>query len=247
MTDLAARLEGVAAAPVARRVDVTDVSELAERVRPTALSGDRVFPVREDLATLLPFGGLRRGTVVQVGHTGLLYACLAAAMAEGSWAAAVGAPAMGLAAAAEQGVVLERFAVVARPPVEHLATVVAALVDAVDLVVVGPGVVTKASDARRLGARLRERGGVVFSMGVWPEAAELRLSVTGTSWRGADAGHGHLAGWDVDVQVQGRGAASQGRGGTLLLAGSAGTAGSARAADIGAAAVVDSGQRVRSA
>ena len=223
LADLAERLTtGAPIAPGAavRKTEVRDLRELAERVRPTTLAGERVLPVRDDLATLLPFGGLRKGTVTQVTHQGLLFACLATAMVEGLWAAAVGASTLGLAAAAEQGVVLERFAVVARPPVEHATAVVAALVDAVDLVVVGPGVITKTADARRLTARLRERGGALFSLGAWPEGAELRLDVVGTTWHGTDAGHGHLSGWDLEVQVQGRGAASRGRRGTLVLAGS---------------------------
>lgn len=220
LADLAERLATSASGSIVRKTEVRDLRELAERVRPTTLAGERVIPVREDLARLFPFGGVRKGTVTQVSHQGLLFACLATAMAEGVWAAAVGASTLGLAAGAEQGVVLERFVVVARPPVEHATAVVAALVDAVDLVIVGPGLITKTADARRLTARLRERGGVLFSLGAWPEAAELRLNVVGTTWSGADAGHGHLSEWDLEVQVQGRGAASQGRRGTLVLAGS---------------------------
>ena len=46
--------------------------------------------------------------------------------------ALVGLPAVGLAAAAEAGVALERLVVVERPPPEHWATVVGALVGAFD-------------------------------------------------------------------------------------------------------------------
>ena len=53
----------------------------------------RVLPVRAELAQLLPYRGLRRGsTVVVRGSTTVLLALLAEATAEGSWAGVVGMP-----------------------------------------------------------------------------------------------------------------------------------------------------------
>lgn len=179
---------------------------------------ERLLAVRADLAALLPLGGIRRGTVAEISHGGLLYAALADAMSEGAWAVVVGAPSLGLAAATDHGVPIERLAVVATPPPEQAAAVVAALLDAIDLVVLGPGVVLRPSDARRLSARLRERNGVLFAMGPWPDNAELKLAVTASRWEGTERGHGHLRGWSLHVAVSGRGAAAQGRRGTVSLA-----------------------------
>ncbi|WP_157494477.1 hypothetical protein [Kutzneria sp. 744] len=60
---------------------------------------------------------------------------LAKAAAKGSWAAVVGLPNLGLLAASEVGVALHRLALVPDPRAE-LATVAAALLDGIDLVVV---------------------------------------------------------------------------------------------------------------
>ena len=198
--------------------EVRALHALSEQTRPLTLAKERVLPVRSDLADLLPFGGLRRGTVVQVDSPSLVFALAAAATAEGSWAAFVGTPSLGLAAASGQGVAIERVVTVAAPPPELAATVVAALVDALDLVIVGPKVVARAADARRLAARARERGGVLLSLGPWPEATDLRVMVARHHWGGLDRGHGHLRTWTVDVVVEGRGAASQGRRGLVQLA-----------------------------
>ncbi|MGH4007772.1 MAG: hypothetical protein ACRDTH_06355, partial [Pseudonocardiaceae bacterium] len=55
------------------------------RERLDAPGGRPPFPVVEPLASLLPGGGLRRGSVVALqGSTGLLLALLAAASAQGA-------------------------------------------------------------------------------------------------------------------------------------------------------------------
>ncbi len=202
-------------------VDLSPVSvvrSLQARIAPTAAAVERVLPVRSDLASLLPLGGLRRGTVAQISHGGLLYAALSEAISEGAWAVFVGAPTLGLAAAFDHGISAERLAIVATPPPDQCASVIAALVDAIDLVVLGSTIVLRAADARRLSARLRERNGVLVSMGAWPDAPEVTLEVTGSSFLGIDRGHGHLESWELEVQVRGRGAAARGRRGMIALA-----------------------------
>ena len=192
---------------------------LRELTRPVSLSGEKLLPVREDLAALLPGGGFRRGSVVEIGAPSLLFVSMAEAVRTGSWAALVGLGSLGLAAAADQGISLDRVAVVTAPPADMAATVVAALIDALDIVVLGPATVSRAGDARRLMARARERGAVVFVYGRWPEAADVRLSVVGQTHGGLGEGHGHLAGWSVEVEASGRGASARRRRGSLTLAG----------------------------
>lgn len=195
--------------------------ELLARIgaRPLTRAGERLLPVHDDLAALLPFGGLRRGTVIEVDEVSLLCAFLSSGSASGSWSAVVGAPSFGIVAAAELGVVLERTAFVSKPPADLAPTVVAALVDALDFVVIGTGVIVRPVDARRLTARARERGGVLFSLGPWPDAVDLRARVAAYRWEGIGSGCGHLQTCSVEVVVEGRGAATRARRGCLQLLG----------------------------
>src|SRR5690349_12012139 len=95
-----------------------------------------VLPVATPLAAALPRGGLTRGSVVSVqgqGATSLLYTLLAGPA--GCWSALVGMPGLGLSAAAELGVDLDRVVLVPDPGADVLQ-VVSILIDGVDLVAV---------------------------------------------------------------------------------------------------------------
>ncbi len=183
------------------------LAAIDDRVRPVTLAEHHVLDVVEPLAVLLPGGGLRRGTVVAVGGvaaTSLALALVSSASAQGSWVAAVGLPRLGLVAAAELGVALDRVAVVDTPDRGSWPSVVAALVDAVDLVLVGPARV-RPGDARRLAARARERGAVLLPVGVdWPEAPDVVLAAHSARWEGLGSGHGHLRARRVRVGATGR-------------------------------------------
>lgn len=202
-----------------------------------SLAREHALPVVPALAGLLPGGGLRRGSTVAVGGaaaTSLALALCAESSATGSWAAVVGMPSLGLVAVEEAGIALERLVVVASPPSSSWATVVATLVDAFDVVLVAPPRV-KAGDARRLAARLRERGAVLVVAGAassWPLPADLRLATTVHGWEGVGDGHGHLAARRVEVVVGGRGAAARERRGVLWLPGPDGRPGAVEPAAV---------------
>jgi hypothetical protein len=193
------------------------LAALRAKVQPLVGAGEAVLPIREDLQALLPWAGLKRGSTLTVDCSSLLLATVGAATAEGSWAAFVGLPDLGFAAAAEHGVVLERTVAVVAPPFDQAAVVVASLVDAVDVVVVGPGVITRSSDARRLSARARERGSVLIAMDSWPEAVDVSLRVIGSSFAGLGDGHGHIQSWSANVEAVGRGAAARRRQARIVL------------------------------
>lgn len=165
--------------------------------------------------------GLRRGSAVAVrGSTALVLALLAEAMREGSWAAITGMPEVGLVAAVELGVDLDRLALIPDPGAEVVA-VLSALVDGFDLVVLGPAVARGIQPqlARRLAGRVRNRGAVLLAAGQWP-GAELELSVSDRRWRGlTDDGFGHLEFRDVVATSRGRGAAARPRKVALRLPG----------------------------
>ncbi|HEY7597867.1 MAG TPA: hypothetical protein VH969_32305 [Actinophytocola sp.] len=167
----------------------------------------RMLPVHTDLAGLFPWGGLRRGSTVSVhGSTSLLLALLAEATAGDSWAAVVGMPDLGVLAAAELGVAVDRLALV-RHPGADLPAVVAALLDGMDLVVT-PRARLGDAQARRLSARARHRGAVLLTVGSWP-GADLELRCASYRWDGIEQGAGYLAGREVTVTARGRGAAAR--------------------------------------
>jgi hypothetical protein len=161
------------------------------------------------------------------GATALALALVAGASAAGSWTAVVGAPSLGLLAAAELGVALERVAVVPEIAPDAWAPVVAALVDAVDVVVVHVDRRVRLGDARRLAARARERGSVLVLLptvgaatgDAWPDGADVRLVVTAARWEGIAGGAGHLRARRVEVEAGGRRAAARVRRAALWLPG----------------------------
>lgn len=193
---------------------------LAGLVRPASgpdpAGAHRILPVLPSLTGLLPHRGLRRGSTVAVvtgppvhnGGTSLMLALLAEASRSGSWCAVVGVPGLGAVAAAETGLVLERTALVPHPGPEW-ATVVAALIDGVDVVVTAvPGSVS-ASVAGRLAARARQRGSVLVPYGGSWEGADVTLRVTRGAWEGLGQGRGRLRRRQVTVAARGRGAATR--------------------------------------
>jgi hypothetical protein len=200
----------------------------AVEVGPTELARDRSLPVLPALEALLPGAGLRRGTTVAVGSapgvagaTSLALALAAGASQAGSWVAGVGLGSLGLVATAELGVALERLVLVADPgrDREGWATVVGALVDGFDVVLVSSLGRLRPPDARRLVARVRERGAVLVAVGgdLPGERSPLRLTVTAARWEGLGEGWGHLEGRRVTVEAGGRGDATRLRRAELWL------------------------------
>lgn len=173
--------------------------------RTSLLTSERpALPVPAALGPLLPDGLRRGGTFTVLGSTSLLLTMLAAACSGGAWAALVGHPTVGLLAAAQAGVVLDRLAVVPAPGLET-PTVVAALLDGVDVVLVGPAAALTDADRRRLTARARERGAVLLTSVPWPGAGVVLTAEQGR-WDGVGAGDGRLRTHELRVARSGRGA-----------------------------------------
>ncbi|MBB2922137.1 hypothetical protein [Cellulomonas cellasea] len=187
------------AVPGAGHVPVARRTSLLTTERPA-------LPVPAELTTLLPDGLRRGGTVTVLGSTSLLLALLASACAGGAWAALVGQPTAGLLAAAEAGVALDRLAVVPAPGLDA-PTVVAALLDGVDVVLVGPEAALTDSDRRRLAARARERGSVLLTSTPWP-GANVVLTAEQGRWSGVGTGDGRLRTHELRVVRTGRGSAA---------------------------------------
>ena len=96
-------------------------------------------------------------------------------------------------------------------------TVVAACLDAFEVVLTWPPRRASVSDGRRLAARLRERGSVMLTMGDGPFQPDLRLEVVDAVWTGLGHGHGHLRERRVTIEAMGRRGASRPRRSQLLL------------------------------
>ena len=196
---------------------------LGERVAPLVGAHERTLPVLAALRDLLPGGALRRGWVITTGGDGATSLALAVAAgpsAAGSWTAVVGEEGLGLAAAAEAGVMLERLLVVTAAGSRDAAEATAALVGSVDVVLLGSEIRLRAADHRRLAARLRERGSVLIHPGGETlGGADVCLQVVSSRWSGLGEGWGLLRSRHVSVRAEGRGAASRPHLVDLLLPG----------------------------
>jgi hypothetical protein len=185
--------------------------ELAGKAAPVTLAGDKILPVVTKLEPLFIGGGLRRGSTVAVtGSLGLALAVLAGPSQAGAWCAAVGVPSLGVVAAAEAGIDLARFPMVAHPG-DDWPTVAGALLDAFDVVLL-----QQRRPNRRLEARARERGSILVVAGDWP-GADVRLSVENSAWEGLGDGHGYLRHHRLDVVATGRRAAARERRTEIIL------------------------------
>lgn len=118
--------------------------------------------------------------------------------------------------------VLERLLVIDPEP-SAWPSAVAALIGAVDMIVISPRHRLRESDARRIGSRLRERGSVLVSIGSqWPVGADVQLDVVESRWCGIGIGHGVLQSRKVTIAGGGKGAAARPRSLDVLLPGPGG-------------------------
>lgn len=200
--------------PVLAPVPAATSADPSAPVRPSEVelsdpeAPERLLAVPDALAGLLPLGALQRGsTVVVAGSTSLVLGLLAEASRSGSWVALVGLPGVGVLAAHELGIALDRVVLVPDPGADG-PTVVAALLDGVDVVVVGPGAALSDGDRRRLSARARERSSVLLPTTPWP-GAHVVLTARAEEWQGLGRGHGRLRSRRLVVERQGRGSAAR--------------------------------------
>src|SRR4051812_45625784 len=164
---------------------------------------DRELPTHPAVSELLAGASLRGGSAYSVrGSAALVMALMAGPSAEGAWCGVVGMPSFGAEAARGLGVDLERLVLVPDPGHDWL-NVVAALVDALTVVVVRPPGEVTPGEASRLAARLRTRKATLISVGSWP-GSEARLEVESNAWTGLGDGEGLLSARQATVVVSGR-------------------------------------------
>ncbi|WP_216913536.1 hypothetical protein [Nocardia noduli] len=162
-----------------------------------------VIEVPGDLGSVLPAGGLARGSVVGCTSGSLLVGLLAAATQAGEWAAMVGNPRLGLLAFHEMGGDLERLAHIADPGPDPLA-VTAILLDGLGVVVLDyPGTVAP-SRARAVAARVRSHGAVLIVTTTGWMRPDVQIHTRTAGYTGLGHGRGRLQAVHLDVRVTSR-------------------------------------------
>jgi hypothetical protein len=185
--------------------------DLAAAVAPTTLARQRTLPVADPLLPLFPEGGLTRGRSVAcrgVAATSLTLALTAAATEAGAWLAVVDVPWLGVEAAAELGVPLERLVRIA-PSMPgdggSWADVVAAVLDGFEVVVTRVPRRINAGMLRRVQSRIQAREGVLLAIGdPGPLGVDVAMEAAPPVWEGVGRGDGHLRGRRVTVVASGR-------------------------------------------
>jgi hypothetical protein len=185
----------------------TSGRDLASAVAPTTLAHQRTLPVVDPLARLLPSGSLVRGQAVScrgVAAPSLALALAVEATAAGAWLAVVDLPWLGVEAAAELGVSLERLVRI-DPGADNWADLTAAVLDGFEVVITRIPRRLRAAALRRVQARVKAREAVLVAVG---DPGQLAVDVVIESstpvWEGVEHGWGHLRGRRVTVEASGR-------------------------------------------
>lgn len=208
---------------------LAQLEQLRGRVAPVTLAAEQLLAVPEAFQPLFAGGGLPRGSSVGFAGAGswsVAMALAASALGVGGWLAVLGVEELGLVAAAELGVRLDRVLVVSSVASAQLGLVAATLMEAVEVIALHPRSMVSARDARRLTARARERGTVLFHLDGgrhWPEALDLSVTVAPSRCLGIGEGHGHLQFRQLEVATTGRRAASRQRRVSVLAGGPGGS------------------------
>jgi hypothetical protein len=179
-------------------------AQFAQRVSARAEAGFGPVPVAPALASLLPSSGLERGGVYACAGDApmsLLFSLVATATSVGSWLACVDVPRVGLMAAHEYGVALQRVMCVSTGGhTQSYAQVVGALVDGIDLVVVSSPTCS-AAETRRIVARAKASGSVLIILGRAGQfSPDVVVSSSTTEWHF----HTYASSRTMSVQAHGR-------------------------------------------
>lgn len=204
MDPVAGRSSALARLPARVATDVTTAST-------AVLARERNLPVHPVLAPLLASGLVRGQTVVCAGSASVscALALLVAPTRQGSWAGVIGVPSLGVVAAADMGVDLDRTVFVRGRLDAHgdPANVLGALVDGVDLVVTSARFVSSLAPSlvRRFTTRLQSRGAVCIVVDdTRAMSGDVRISTRVRELTGIGDGHGHVSARRVTLEVDGR-------------------------------------------
>lgn len=185
-----------------------DLAALGDRVAPLTLARERTVPVPDSFTGLFAEGGIVRGRTLACqgpAATSTALALVAPAVVAGAWLALVDLPTIGLDAASELGVPLERIVAIGTDAGRQWAEVVAAAADGFDMLLLRIPADVSSGAARKLGVRLRQRDVVTVILGdPGSMACDGVLQTDAPEWTGLGDGHGHLRHRRVTVSASGR-------------------------------------------
>jgi hypothetical protein len=172
------------------------------------------LPVVESLAAVFPDGLVCGRSVLCSGSAAvtLALATVSAASRAGSWLAVFGLSDLGLLAAHEQGVALQRTVFVTPPasPTQWSAAVGAA-VDGFELLLLELAPRLSAGEARKVQQRVLSRRTVLVLVDIVGEherhpvfQPDVVMHGTTTGWSGIGHGHGHVRGRELCIDIHGR-------------------------------------------
>lgn len=179
-------------------------AQFVERVGAHTASGYGSLSVPPSLEPLFPSGGLQRGCIYSISggaSLSLLSALASSATQSGSWLSLVNMNHVGMLSMHEYGVALQRVVHVEVPAKASVwSGVVGALVDGFDIVAVG-SVQCSTTDARRIAARVKAHGTVLFVMDASQAfSSDAVLSASANQWEFST----HAVQRSVTVSAQGR-------------------------------------------
>ena len=180
--------------PHTTRSRIQDLQQSVQRMQGVAVSR-----TLESLPGLSGVIRLKTGEAYGVDSPSLATALAAGPSQAGEWVAFVGVSDLGLEAAAQFGIDLDRTVVVPRPG-ELWLSVTVGLLDVAAVVVVKPPVPVSAQQAERLKSRLRIKDATLVCCGEWPRC-DATLTIAESSWIGLGRGHGRLTARRVVVSV----------------------------------------------
>jgi hypothetical protein len=189
-----------------------DLVALTDRVAPISLARERTLPVSEPFTALFVEGALVRGRTISCrgpAATSTALALIAPAVAAGAWVAVIDLPTIGLDAASELGVPLERIVAIDTGEdaggASKWVDVVAAAADGFDVLLVRVPDDLSVGAVRKLTVRLRRREVVTVVLGD-PGVLDCdgTLTTEAPHWSGLGDGHGHLRARQVVVAAAGR-------------------------------------------
>jgi len=188
------------------------LAALEERIAPVSAAGERTMAVPPALSDLFPEGGLVRGRALACRGAAATWVAMmlaAPSVAGGSWLGVIDVPELGLDAAAESGIPLERIVRIDTGGVPSVwAESVAAACDGFEILLTSLAAVRgrlAPATARKVLTRVRQRAAVLLVVGEHGslECDGIIEGVDG-SWSGLGAGHGHLRQRQLRIAASGR-------------------------------------------
>lgn len=146
--------------------------------------------VHNALTTLLPHGLTPGSITTTQGSTHTALTLITQHTTNAGWVAIIGAPNINYTTLQDLGANLNHIIVVPHPN-ENTPQIIAALIEGVDLILLGPAVTLTHAEQRTLTARNRERGTHIISQKPWANA-RTHITTTHGTWHGTNKGLGRL-------------------------------------------------------